>query len=128
MNWLKFYYFTFLYYYKKKGENWTPSFRAVLLVELTAMSLISLTVLLIDPSFFTGTSKTIGRLYWLVFNVVLFVVFYQILARKTKSSRIYEMFIKHKWNTKTNRMLCWLIWAISFLAPFVLVIVHKQLN
>lgn len=124
----KFYYFSFLYHYKKRGVNYVPSFSAVLLMELTAMSLVSLTVLLIDPYFFQGASQSIGRLYWLIFNVIMLIILFQIFGRKTKSTEVYEMFIDHKWNTKTNRMLCWLFWTISFLAPFTLVIIRKGME
>lgn len=128
MQWLKFYYFSFLYYYKKKGDDWVPAFSAVLLVELTIMALFSLAALLVDPSFFTGASQSIGRFYWLLFNVIILVVLHQLLGRKVNSEKIYRKFIEHAWNTKKNRLLCWLIWITSFLAPFILVVAYKGIN
>ena len=52
MIWLRFYYFSFLYFYRKKGEDWDSWFRSLLLVELTFFFLILFICRLIDPTFF----------------------------------------------------------------------------
>src|SRR5690606_26357981 len=127
-NLLKFYYFSLLYHYRKRGENYVPSFSSVLLMELTAMSLVSFVILLIDPTFFQGALRSIGRLYWLIFNIIMLIILYQIFGRQSKSTKIFEMFIVHEWNTKTNRMLCWLFWTISFLAPITLATIRKVME
>src|SRR5690606_30215783 len=98
-NLLKFYYFSLLYHYRKRGENYVPSlpsFSSVLLMELTAMSLVSFVILLIDPTFFQGALRSIGRLYWLIFNIIMQIILYQIFGRQSKSTKIFEMFIVHE--------------------------------
>lgn len=127
---LKFYYFTFLYHFKKIGnESWNPPFRAVLLVELTFAFLLILTGLLLDPSFpYFSSEFFISRLGWWAINIIILVLLYQFLARKSNSDKIYETFISHPWNTRTNRAICWTIWVIVFLAPFVLAAVVKGID
>lgn len=50
---------------------------------------------------------------------------YERLAYKGKSEVIYEEFISHPLNTKKNRIICWIIWIISLLAPMVVAVIHQ---
>lgn len=123
MIWLRFYYFSFLYFYRKKGEDWVPWFRSLLLVELTFFFLIMFAGYLIDPHFFSATPR--NRLYNIIFNVIILLILYERLAYKGKSKAIFQEFISHPLNTKKNRIICWIIWVVSFLSPMVTAVIHK---
>lgn len=123
MIWIRFYYFSFLYFYKDKDENWVPWYRGLLLVELTVFFFILFVCLVIDPNFFAATPR--NRLYNIGFNFILLLMLYQVLVRKGKSEEIYKEFISHPLNTKKNRIICWIIWVVIFLTPMVVAMINK---
>lgn len=130
MTFLKFYYFTFLRHFKNIGdESWDPSFRAVLLVELSFAFLLLIIGLLINPEFPFGASENmVGRGTWVGLNIIILISLYRYLARKSNSEQIYKTFIDHPWNTRTNRIICWIIWAVIFLMPVMWVVLFKGIN
>lgn len=113
MIWMRFYYFTFLYHYRNKPENWAGSFRSLLLVELSLFWLLLSFWLTIDAGFFLLGSLTKPAM--LIFNVLLLAALYWKLIYKGKSEAIFEEFRHHSLNTNLNRIICWTVWACSFL-------------
>ena len=124
MIWIRFYYYSFLRFYSGKGEDWVPSHRSLLLVELTFFSLIMFICLLINPNFWTGIPHY--RLYNIIFNILILILLHQLLVARGKSQEILEEFTNHPWDTKSNRIICWVIWTLTFLAPMVRAAFHHH--
>jgi len=114
MIWLRFYYFTFLYHYWNKPETWVGSFRSLLLVELSLFWLFLSLWLIIDPGFLLLSFWTKPAV--LIFNILLLALLYWKLMHKGKSETIFEEFKGHYLNTNANRIICWTVWAGSFLS------------
>lgn len=126
MIWIRFYYYSFLRFYTGKGEDWIPWFRSLLLVELTFFSLILFIWQLIDPNALKGIPFL--RLYNIIFNILLLILLHQLLAARGKSEEILEEFTDHPWDTKSNRIICWVIWTVTFLVPGTLTVINHGIN
>lgn len=117
MSWLRFYYFTYLYHYKDKPESWTGDFRSLLLVELSLCWLILSIWLLIDTGL-QGLGPMTKPVIMLI-NVIILAALHRYLMHKDRSKAIFKEFKDHPRNTRTNRTICWAIWAGSLLAFFI---------
>ena len=117
---LRFYYFSFVYFYKSKPENWEGWFRSVLLVELTIFGSLMLVKQLVNR--FITELPPINQVLLLIINIAILGILYQILAARGKSQITYSEFLSHPWNTKINRMMCWLIWILSLILPMILAV------
>ena len=123
MKYLKFYYFSFFYFFKDKPESWIPEYRSLFLVSVTVISSASLILLIFYPNL-------IGIYSFARFAIVgLFLAFSVIMQRVLisggKYHAIFEEFEDHSINTKSNRAACWFIWIITFVAPIALSVIQK---
>ena len=126
MIWIRFYYYSFLKFYTGKGEDWVPSHRSLLLVELTFLSLVMFIGQLIDPNALRVIPHY--RFYNIIFNILLLILLHQLLVARGKSKQILEEFTNHPWDTKGNRIICWVIWTLTFLASPTLTVVNHGIN
>lgn len=125
MKLFRFYFYTFLRYYSKKGEAWAPRFRSLLLTELTVFFLILFVCLLIDPNFIKSTSGAI-RFFNILFNICILYGLYKMLVSGGKSEQIVSEFQDSAINTKRNRIICWIIFVVSLLAPMCVAVINKD--
>lgn len=122
---IKFYYFAFLHYYKQKGEDWVPWHRSIMVVEMTIFFLVALIYSVLQHFFFSVLPIVSLRIYGFGFCVLLFLVLYRGLVRGGKSEKIYNEFISHPWNTKKNRVACFIIFFVSLLLMMGCVVALK---
>ena len=113
MKLLRFYYFTFLHHYRNKPESWVGDFRSVLLVELSMCWLVLSLWLVVDPGLRTLESWTKPILFSI--NIIMLIVLQWYLMSKGRSELIFQEFKNHQLNSETNRVICWAIWAGSFI-------------
>lgn len=113
MKLLRFYYFTFLYHYRNKPESWVGDFRSVLLVELSIFWFILTLWLLFDPGFWSLGSLT--KPFVLAGNIILLIILKIYLMNKGRAELIFQEFKNHQLNNQTNRTICWVVWAGSFI-------------
>lgn len=123
MKYLRFYYFSFLYFYKDKPESWNAEYRSMFIVSYTVISLMSFVLLVFYPNF-KGV-YTYARFSIVAIFIILCAVIQRALISNGKYRLIFEEFKSHPINTKSNRIACWIIWSTSFIAPMVLAILQK---
>lgn len=118
----RFYFFVFLRNYKIRNKRWKvddigySSLRALTTVHLSLFFLYNLIILIRYNSFFDLSNSLV---YDLILGIILAIVLYLTLVRKGKSEKIYKEFITSPINTKSNRMICWVIWVAIILSLFI---------
>jgi len=123
MKYLKFYYFSFLFFYKDKPESWITEYRSLFLVLITVTSAVSFVLLMLYPNF-NGIYPYV-RVVILTLFIASFIIMQRVLISTGKYQLIFDEFENHPINTRTNRVTCWVIWLLSFTAPIVLAIIQK---
>ena len=103
---VRFYYFAFLYHYKQKGEGSTSWSASLMLVVVTFFFISGIFYSFLQHFFFSPPSLNTLRIYGFGLCAVLFFLFYRSLVKNGKSEEIYREFISHPWNTKKNRVAC----------------------
>lgn len=124
---IKFYYFNFLFYFKRKGvKQWEAELRSLLLFGMTLAFGAYCGVYILNNffqfSFMLLAESKFNRLF---FSATLLLILYVILVKDNKSDIIYQQFINHHFNTKRNRLICWLIFIIIVFVPVIIAAIKK---
>ena len=122
MKYFRFYYFSFLYFYKDKPESWIAEYRSLFLVSITITNAVTFILLTIYPNF--KGIYPYAKLIIVALFIILCTTMQRLLISTHKYRLIFEEFKDHPLNTKLNRVICWLIWLISFTAPAILAIIQ----
>ena len=123
MKYLKFYFFSFIYFYKDKPESWIPEYRSLFLVSITVTSSVSLILLTFYPNLIG--IYPFARLALVGLFLAFSATMQRVLISSGKYHAIFKEFEDHPMNTKSNRMACWFIWIVTFIAPITLSIIQK---
>ncbi len=115
---LRFYYFTFLYHYTHQASTKNDEgkwFRALGVVLLTFFFLVMWIYVILEHFFNVPMKGLYQNRYYVIigFGVPVGYLLYLILAQNGKYNAIYEEFESNPWNTKKNRVICWVIWVAS---------------
>ncbi len=122
MKYLRFYYFSFLYFYKDKPLDWISEYRSFFLVLITIISILSFILLLLYPNLIGIYSY--ARLGLIVLFILLGVLFQYTLIHSGKYMHIFEEFQNHAMNTKSNRIVCYMVWFLTFISPSILAVIQ----
>lgn len=122
---VKFYYFAFLYHYKQKGEDSTSWSGSLMVVVVTFFFITALLYAVLQHFFFSPVPLNTLRIYVFGYCAVLFFVFYRSLVRNGKSEKIYNEFISHTWNTRKNRITCFIVFFAIMLVLMGTVVALK---
>jgi hypothetical protein len=122
---VRFYYFAFLYHYRQKGEDSASWSGSLMVVVITLFFITGIFYSFLQHFFFLPLTLNTLRFYAFGYCAVLFLALYQSLVRNGKSEKIYIEFISHPWNTKKNRIVCFVIFFASMLLMMGCVVVLK---
>ncbi|HMI04998.1 MAG TPA: hypothetical protein VK541_21105 [Pedobacter sp.] len=123
MKYLRFYYFSFLYFYKDKPESWIPEYRGLFIITMTIVSAVSFVLLMFYPNY--NGIGTYVRLIMAALFITIAALMQRVLIANGKYRLIFEEFENHPMNKRSGRLACWIIWLAIFIAPLVLSVIQK---
>jgi len=123
MKYLRFYYFSFLYFYKDKPLNWDSEYRSLLLVLTTIIFTLIFILLIIYPNL--QGIYSYAKLGLIGLSILLGVILQYTLIASGKYNLIFQEFEDHPMNTKSSRIACWSIWILTFISPIILAVIQK---